>query len=250
MMLGLFGRAGYGEILKQSKTFVIIGGTSGIGRALAGMLVERGDRVVVGGRSREKLETTLQALGPLASGDVVDTEDRESLKNFFSKLENISGLFTPGASYQTGDFKDGDLASSENLFKSKFWGQYWAVHAALGSFAKEASIVLMSGAASARPIGAPAYAACNSALEGLARGLAIELAPIRVNCLSPGTTDSELWRNRPEAFRNMAYELWRQKTVVGRPATVEEQAHATLFLLDNGNMTGSTLFCDGGYTLR
>lgn len=236
--------------MQNSKTFVIIGGTSGIGRALAEMLIARGDRVVIGGRSADKLATVLKDLGPLATGATVDTEDRESLKSFFSKLTGISGLFTPGVTYKTGDFKDGDIATSEELFKSKFWGQYWAVYAALPSLEKNAAIVLMSGAASARPIGAPAYAACNSALEGLARGLAIELAPIRVNCLSPGTTDSELWQNRPEAFRNMAYELWRQKTIIGRPATVEEQAHSALFLLDNGNMTGSTLFCDGGYTLR
>jgi len=108
----------------------------------------------------------------------------------------------------------------------------------------------MSGAASVRPIGAPAYAACNSALEGLARGLALELAPIRVNCLSPGTTDSDLWRNRPDDIRNSAYDHWKTLCALKRPGTVEEQAQAALFLLDNGNMTGSTLYCDGGYTLR
>ena len=108
----------------------------------------------------------------------------------------------------------------------------------------------MSGAASARPIGAPAYAACNAALEGLARGLAVELRPIRVNCLSPGTTDSELWRNREAEQREAAYDYWNSVTLVQRPGTVEEQADAALFLLENKNMTGSTLYCDGGYTLK
>ena len=122
--------------------------------------------------------------------------------------------------------------------------------AALPALREDAAVVLMSGAASARPIGAPAYAACNAALEGLARGLAIELAPLRVNCLSPGTTDSDLWRNRAEDIRNSAYTAWAGRTVQGRPATVQEQAHAAIFLLDNTHMTGSTLYCDGGYTLR
>jgi len=83
-----------------------------------------------------------------------------------------------------------------------------------------------------------------------ARGLAVELAPVRVNCLSPGTTDSELWRNRPADMRNAVYEQWRSLCLVQRPATVEEQAQAALFLLDKTNMTGSTLYCDGGYVLR
>ncbi|MFD2427851.1 SDR family oxidoreductase [Sphingobium scionense] len=156
----------------------------------------------------------------------------------------------PGASYRTGAFRDGDVDTSEALFDAKFWGQYWTVHAALPVLKQSASIVLMSGAASVRPIGAPAYAACNAALEGLARGLAFELSPIRVNCLSPGTTDSDLWRGRPAPQREAAYAHWNGLCLTGRPAHVEEQAQAALLLLDNGNMTGATLFCDGGYSFR
>lgn len=232
------------------RTYAIIGGTSGIGFALARKLVDRGDHVVVGGRSAERLEQVLSKLGPRACGKTVDITDRHSLDAFFSGTPALSGLFTPAATYKTAAFSDGGLESSEGLFKAKFWGQYWAVHAALPYLAADAGVVLMSGAASARPLGAPAYAACNSAIEGLARGLAFELRPIRVNCLSPGTTDSDLWRNRPDSVREPAYQAWQSLCLVGRPASSEEQADAALFLLDNGNMTGSTLFCDGGYTFR
>lgn len=238
------------RIMNKNRTYAIIGGTSGIGFAVARNLVDRGDHVIIGGRSPERLARSLASLGDNSTGITTDITDRSSLKNFFMHTNSLSGLFTPAASYSTGAFADGDAETSEGLFKAKFWGQYWAVYAALPNFAAEASVVLMSGAASARPIGAPAYAACNSALEGLARGLAIELHPIRVNCLSPGTTDSELWRNRPASQREPAYQSWRDLCVVGRPATVDEQAHAALFLLDNTNMTGNTLFCDGGYTFR
>ncbi len=236
--------------MNDNRTYAIIGGTSGIGFALARNLVDRGDRVILGGRSPERLGQALTALGPNASGATVDITDRSSLQRFFAEVPALTGLFTPAASYATGSFADGDLETSEGLFKAKFWGQYWALHAALRHLLPEASVVLMSGAASVRPIGAPAYAACNSALEGLARGLAVELNPIRVNCLSPGTTDSELWRNRPDSVREPAYDYWKKLCIVGRPATSEEQAHAALFLLDNTNVTGSTLFCDGGYTFR
>lgn len=230
--------------------YAILGGSSGIGLALARKLISRGDRVLIGGRSPDKLEVALTELGNNAEGRVVDVTDRSSLNNFFSAAGPLAGLFTPAASYQTGDFRDGDIATSEALFQAKFWSQYWAVYAALPNLHASSSVVLMSGAASARPIGAPAYAACNAALEGLARGLAVELTPIRVNCLSPGTTDSELWRNRPAEARESAYQYWNSLALVGRPAHVDEQAATALFLLDNKNITGSTLYCDGGYTLR
>lgn len=232
------------------RTYAIIGGTAGIGFALARKLTERGDRVFIGGRSPEKLAGALEKLGPLADGQTLDIADRSSVQRFFTEAPPLDGLFTPAATYKTGAFRDGNSETSEELFTAKFWSQYWAVHAALPRLLQNAAVVLMSGAASVRPIGAPAYAACNSALEGLARGLAIELAPIRVNCLSPGTTDSDLWRNRPDNVREPAYAHWSNINLVQRPATVDEQAHAVLFLLDNTNMTGSTLFCDGGYSFR
>ncbi|MFJ6321318.1 MULTISPECIES: SDR family oxidoreductase [unclassified Rhizobium] len=236
--------------MSNIRIYAIIGGTSGIGLALAHALAKRGDRLLIGGRSPENLAKALSALGPAASGRTVEITDRSSLDHFFAEASELSGLFTPAASYKTGTFRDGNLETNEGLFEAKFWGQFRAVHAALPRLRADASVVLMSGAASARPVGAPAYAACNAALEGLARGLALELNPIRVNCLSPGTTDSELWRNRPDDVRGPAYDYWSKISLTQRPATVEEQAHAALFLLDNTNMTGSTLFCDGGYTMR
>ncbi len=197
--------------------YAIIGGTSGIGFALAQKLTARGERVLIGGRSEQKLAQAVERLGSAAIGRVVDITDRASLRIFFDGVEALSGLFTPAASYATGHFRDGDSATSEGLFQAKFWAQYWAVYEALPHLRENASVVLMSGAASARPIGAPAYAACNAALEGLARGLAVELRPIRVNCLSPGTTDSELWRNREAEQREAAYDYWNSVTLVQGP---------------------------------
>lgn len=236
--------------MSKIRTYSIIGGTSGIGLGLARLLVARGDHVFIGGRTADGLKRALNELGPRASGRQVEITDPASLADFFADTGPLAGLFTPAASYRTGPFRDGSPDTSKALFEAKFWGQYRAVQAALPYLSTDAAVVLMSGAASARPVGAPAYAACNAALEGLARGLALELAPIRVNCLSPGTTDSDLWRNRPDEMRNAAYDAWSKLVLVGRPATVEEQAHAALFLLDNTNMTGSTMFCDGGYTMR
>lgn len=86
--------------------------------------------------------------------------------------------------------------------------------------------------------------------SGLPRGLARELSPIRVNCLSPGMIDTPLWRNRPDEVLKPAIESWNRVALTGRPGTVQEAADTVIFLLDNGNMTGATLYCDGGYVLR
>lgn len=240
--------------MSRQRHYAIIGGTAGIGLALARTLVARGDRVHLGGRSAQRLEAALQGLGEGASGARLEATDSAQVAEFLAagaaQGGRYDGLFTPAASYRTGSFREGGRESAEDLFAAKFWSQYHAVHAALPHLREDGAVVLMSGAASARPLGAPAYAACNAALEGLARALAFELAPLRVNCLSPGTTDSDLWRGRPAQQREAAYEQWRALCLVGRPASAEEQAQAALFLLDNANMTGSTLFCDGGYTLR
>lgn len=236
--------------MKKAKTYAIIGGTSGMGFSLAQRLVERGDHVLIGSRNAGRLEAAARQLGPRATTRTVDMEDRASLADYFSGQEDLAGLFTPGASYRTASFRQADTDTAESPFRAKFWGQYWAVHTALPHLAKDAAIVLMSGAASVRPLGNPAYSACNAAIEGLARALAVELRPIRVNCLSPGTIDSELWRNRDASIREPVFDGWTSLTLNGKVGSVDDAASAALFLLDNGNMTGSTLYNDGGYTMR
>ncbi|MET4684278.1 SDR family oxidoreductase [Brevundimonas faecalis] len=234
----------------EQKTYAVIGGGSGMGLALTQILVERGDRVLIGGRSQDRLARARDSLGSNVLACPVDTGDHASLQAFFEQAPPLSGLFTPGAAYVTGSFADATPEVAESAFRSKFWGQYWAVRAALLRLLPEAGVVLMSGAASVRPLGHPAYAACNAAVEGLTRALAQELSPIRVNCLSPGTVDSDLWRRRPAEVREPAYEAFSRLSLVGRPGAVEDLAQAALFLLDNRNMTGATLFSDGGYSLR
>lgn len=78
----------------------------------------------------------------------------------------------------------------------------------------------------------------------------MELAPVRVNVVSPGTVDGSLWAHRPQEDREAAFAQYRRDTVLGRLGTEDEIAQAVLFLFTNGFTTGSTLHPDGGYTLR
>lgn len=235
----------------SNKMAVIIGGTSGIGFHVAQQIIAGGGKVFIGGRSSEKLEQCLLALGQKACGAIIDNTDKKSIRDFFAQTPAFDFLFSPGATYSLGPIDQISDDVAESPFRSKFWGQYYAVKEAQSKISKTGSIVLMSGAASARPLKfTAAYAACNAAIEGLGRALAIELAPIRVNVVSPGTVDSDLWRNRPSDVREQAYNAWKNLSLTNEVIKVESVSNAVCFLLTNEAMTGSTLFTDGGYTLR
>ncbi|MEV5596487.1 SDR family oxidoreductase [Streptomyces sp. NPDC052496] len=233
------------------RTVVLIGGGSGIGLRVAHHAAAAGARVVLGGRTPARLAAAAERVGDSATWRTVDVTDGASLAAFFAELDRVDHLFTSAASYQVGPMLELDDEEAASPFVSKFWGQYHAVRCAAPKLAADGSVVLMSGAAGARPPApAPAYAACNAAIEGLGRGLALELAPVRVNVVSPGTIDGDLWARRPAADREAAFTQYRRDTVLHRLGTEDDIAHAVLFLFTNGFTTGSTLYPDGGYTLR
>jgi NAD(P)-dependent dehydrogenase (short-subunit alcohol dehydrogenase family) len=233
----------------EDRTVVIIGGGSGIGLEVARRAAAAGAKVHLGGRTPEKLAAAAAETG--ATWQPVDTTDQDSLAAFFGALDRVDHLFTPGASYTVGPMRELSDADAASPFETKFWGQYHAVKHAAPKLAADASIVLMSGAASVRPPGAaPAYVACNAAIEGLGRGLAVELAPVRVNVVSPGTIDGNLWAGRPAAVREASFAQYRADTLLHRVGREPEVADAVLYLFGSTYTTGSTLYPDGGYALR
>lgn len=114
------------------------------------------------------------------------------------------------------------------------------------------SIVLMSGAFGQRPLaGGASYAACNGAIESLCKALAVELAPIRVNVISPGTIHTNFnWEGAEQEVRDQSYDAYAKINLLGKIGQAEEAAHTTIYLMTNAYTTGSTLFPDGGYILR
>lgn len=239
------------ENVFADRTVVLIGGGTGMGLEVARQVVAAGGRVVIGGRTRATLEAAAEDLGDQATWKLVDTSDASSVAHFFDDIDKVDGIFTTAATYVTGSIAELSIEDAATPFDSKFWGQYRVVKAALGKLSDDASIVLMSGAASVRPAGnAPAYTAANAAVEGLARGLAVELAPVRVNAIAPGTVDGHLWDQRDPEVRKAAFEFYTSISTIGRMGTEAEVAQAAVFLLINGVTTGSTLFPDGGYSFR
>lgn len=235
----------------KDKRIVVIGGSSGIGFKVAQKAISQGATVVIGARNQTKLLQATHTLGKQAQANEVDTLDRASIEAFFKTLGHFDHLFISAATYTVTSLDSDDAEAIASPFQSKFWGQYWSVKHAMAFINPQGSITLMAGAAGARPVkGAAAYAACNSAIEGLGRALAIDLSPVRVNTVSPGTIDGHLWQNRPQEIKEAAFEHYSQVALAGRPGTEDEVADTVLFLMANKFITGSTLYPDGGYTLR
>ncbi|PJZ18374.1 short-chain dehydrogenase, partial [Bacillus cereus] len=222
--------------LKGSR-IVIIGGSSGIGFATAEQAIEQGAHVIIAGRSKVKLMVAQEVINNNhLQTYVLDNQDTNQLQDFFKKVGNFDHLFTPGASYRLGPITaTNDIA--ESSFIGKFWPQYYAVKYAIPFLSNSGSIVLMSGAFSQRPLkGAPAYGACNGAIESLGKALAVELAPIRVNVVSPGTIRREHEQNEN---RLTAYEAYKSLSLVKRPGHNDEIAHTVLYLMQNSFTTGN-----------
>ncbi|MEX0137293.1 SDR family oxidoreductase [Bacillus nitratireducens] len=230
----------------KDKHIVIIGGSSGIGLATAKQAIEQGAHVIIAGRSEEKLMLAREVINNNhLQTYILDNQDKNQLQDFFKKVGNFDHLFTPGASYALGSITATDDIA-ESSFIGKFWPQYYAVKYATPFLSNSGSIVLMSGAFSQRPLkGAPAYGACNGVIESLGKALAVELAPIRVNVVSPGTIQRE---NKQNENRLAAYEAYKSLSLVQRPGHNDEIAHTVLYLMPNGFTTGNVLFPDGGYT--
>ncbi|RNB91761.1 SDR family oxidoreductase [Brevibacillus fluminis] len=227
---------------------VIIGGSAGIGLATAVEAARQGAAVVIAGRSVEKLEFAKTIINSETLQTVqLDNSTEEAIEAFFAKIGPFDHLFTPGASYRLGPITT-DTATAESSFKGKFWPQYFAAKHAIPYISKTGSIVLMSGAYGMRPLNAgAAYAACNGAIESLGRALAVELAPVRVNVVSPGTIGRE---GITDGRRLAHFEEYKNLSLLQRVGTDEEIAHSVLFLMTNRFTTGNILFPDGGYTLR
>ncbi|GGG72927.1 SDR family oxidoreductase [Paenibacillus radicis (ex Gao et al. 2016)] len=237
----------------NQKRIVIIGGSSGIGFATAQQAVEQGAYVILAGRSQQKLEKAQELLGGANHAEIhtLNNQNEEELQAFFAKIGNFDHLFTPGASYVRGSIAS-PAEVAHSCFNAKFWPQYNAVKYAAPFLSKDGSIVLMSGAFGQRPLADGAsYAACNGAIESLGKALAVELSPIRVNVISPGTIHTAFnWEGAAQEVRDESYRQYAKMNLVGRVGTAEEAAHTTLYLMTNGYTTGSTLFPDGGYIMR
>lgn len=232
----------------HGKKVVITGGATGIGFATAKLAVERGASVVLLGRTEEKLRNATTELGDAAAFSVLDVTDTAAVDRVFAEIGPFDHLVTSAAGSLAGKFDDLTESEYRDFFETKFWGQYRAVKAALPLLSRTGSVVLFSGFLYRKPeAGLSVFAAVNGAIEGLVKALAIEVAPVRINAISPGQIDSLGGGEPPtEAARAAYHEAVAAQLPLRRIGRPEEAAHGVIFLMENTFTTGITLDVEGG----
>jgi len=235
----------------EGKRVVVLGGSSGLGLAVAYAAAAEGASIVIASSRQARVDKALRALPAGSEGQVLDLADEPSVKALFAKLGGFDHLlFTAGETLQLGPLPETEIAVARGFFNLRFWGAYMAAKYGSGSIRPGGSIVFTSGMAGARPRpGWSLGASVCAAMEGLTRALAVELAPIRVNIVAPGLVKSPLWANVPEAQRENMYRDAAGKLPVGHVGEPEEVAEAYLYLMQQTYITGQVLTVDGGGTL-
>jgi NAD(P)-dependent dehydrogenase (short-subunit alcohol dehydrogenase family) len=230
---------------------VVLGGTSGIGFATAKAAARLGAEVTVVSRRRASVDRALADLPPGTHGRAADLTDTGQVRRLFEDLGRIDHLvFTAGEPLVLMSLDTLDLEKAREFFTLRYFGALWAVHAALPRLRPGGSITLTTGIAGQRP--GPGWAVAASicgAVESLTRALAVELAPIRVNAVSPGVVRSPLWASMTQASRDQFYRDTAASIPAGRVGEVDDIAQAYLFCLTQPFTTGSILTVDGGAVL-
>jgi NAD(P)-dependent dehydrogenase (short-subunit alcohol dehydrogenase family) len=230
---------------------VVLGGTSGIGFATAKAAACRGAEVTVVSSRPASVDQALTDLPPGTHGRAADLTDAGQVSHLFQDLGSIDHLvFTAGEPLALMSLDTLDLDKARDFFNLRYFGALSAVHAAIPHLRPGGSITLTTGIAAQRP--GPGWAVAASicgAVESLTRALAVELAPIRVNAVSPGVVRSPLWASMTQASREQLYRDTAAAIPAGRVGEAGDIAQAYLFCLTQPFTTGSILTVDGGAVL-
>ena len=230
-------------MLLAGKKVVVVGGSSGIGLATAELAKREGAEVIIASRNAEKLNAAAAKLGVKAIQADVSSDD--SVTNLFRQCGTVDHVVITAAQLKTGPFKTVSMDDVRSTMDGKFWGAWRCARAA--DIRAGGSLTLVSGFLSVRPRSNSAIVgAANGALESLTRALALELKPVRVNCVSPGVIDTPIRAAMPEAARRDMLAKTAAALPVGRVGLGEDIARQIFAFMTIGFATGSIVYLDGG----
>ncbi|MEJ5280558.1 SDR family oxidoreductase [Pseudomonas sp. MYb541] len=226
----------------NGKTVIVIGGSSGIGAAVAKAAAARGAQVVLAGRRLVPgVENGLRS-------EPVDVTDSASLERLFESVGRFDHLvYTSGPSVRAKTLIETDLVEAQENFNVKLWGSLRAIQLALPYLNEHGSISLTSGQLGRKSVaGQFIKTGINAATEALVKQLAKELAPRRVNAISPGVIDTPAYAGLAEDQRLAMFAKAGSALPVGRVGHAEEVAAGYVLAMENGFMTGAVIDIDGG----
>jgi NAD(P)-dependent dehydrogenase (short-subunit alcohol dehydrogenase family) len=228
-----------------SAKVLVVGGSSGIGLATAKAFAEHGADVTIASRNAAKLEAAATQIRGTVRQAVLDTTNEAAVEAFFATAGQFEHVVVSAAQTPGGPARKLPLQDAYTAMNSKFWGAYRI--ARLVDIAPGGSLTFVSGFLSVRPSGGSVLqGAINAALEALARGLALELAPVRVNTVSPGLIATPLWDRLDPQARQAMYDGAAARLPARRVGQAEDVANAVFYLATTPFATGSTVLVDGG----
>ena len=226
---------------------LIVGGTGGIGRALAERYASLGSEVIITSRSAERAQATAAEIGSNVRGIALDIAEPENIADMLSGVGQLDRLLIVAIERDYNTIREYDIAKAKRAVIVKVVGYTEVVHALLDRFSDEASVVIFGGLAGQRPYpGSTSVTMVNGAVTSMIKTMAVELAPIRFNAIHPGIIgDTPAWSDKPEALKAIA-----ERTPGGRLATTEDVVDAAKFLFNNKGVNGINLVVDGGWMLQ
>lgn len=226
---------------------LIVGGTGGIGRALAERYASLGSDIVITSRDAGRAESVAGEIGPNVRGIALDIAEPEKIAPMLSGVGEIDRLLIVAVERDSNSVRNYDLEKARRGVTVKLVGYTEVVHTMLDRFSDDASVVIFGGLASERPYpGSTTITMVNGAVRSMVKTMAVELAPIRFNAVHPGIVeDTPAWADKPEAL-----EVVRARTPGGRLATTEDVVDAVKFLFNNRSVNGVNLVVDGGWMLQ
>jgi NAD(P)-dependent dehydrogenase (short-subunit alcohol dehydrogenase family) len=225
---------------------VVVGGTSGIGLAVARAAHALGRQVTIAGRGAARAAEIARSIGPGVIGAPIDLEDAASIRAALADGPAIDHLVLTAIHRLATNVKDFNISEANRLAHVKLTGYVAAVSAALPRLKPTSGIVLFGGLAKANPyVGSTMISIVNGGVVGMTRTMAVELAPIRVNSVS----DSPRWESAVKLGGTAIVDAMIARTPARRVATMDDVVHAVFFLLDNRAVNGVDLEVDGGIQL-
>lgn len=234
----------------KDKRVLVIGGGSGIGLGVARGAAREGAKVMIASRDAKKIAEAAKPIG--ATADVIDVRDEKNVAQFFKDNGAFDHIaFTAGdwEGILPGALADLDLAMAAERMTTRLWGAVAVAKHGATKLPPGGSYTITNGMLAHRPMkGLPVVTAGACAVEGLALGLAVDLAPVRVNCVCPGLIETEMWDKFPEGYRDRLMAV-TQKQLVRRPGNTDEAGEAYLTCMRNSFLTGQVIKIEGGIAL-
>jgi NAD(P)-dependent dehydrogenase (short-subunit alcohol dehydrogenase family) len=228
----------------MSGTVLVVGGTAGIGRALAEHYAAQGRPVVLTGRDATNAARIAAQIGPGVGSLALDLSKPHEIAGNLAGLGPVDHVVLAAIERDANFVKTYNVENAIHLVTLKLVGYTEAVHTLADRLTGNGSVLLFGGMARLRPYpGSTTVSSINAGVVGMVRTLSVELAPVRVNSIHPGIIgDTPFWEGKAAALEAVA-----ASTLIGRLATTKEVVEASVFLLENGGINGVDLTIDGGY---